>query len=37
VTELKFIENDKIIRMTLKQRMQFSYVDVTVGGNAEIN
>jgi hypothetical protein len=33
VTEMRFIENDKVIRIRLDQQSQFSEIDVTLGGS----
>lgn len=36
VTEMRFIENDKVIRIRLDQQAQFSEINVTIGGSVEV-
>jgi len=36
VTEMRFIENDKVIRIRLDQQSQFSEINVTIGGSVEV-
>ena len=36
VTEMRFIENDKVIRIRLDQQSQLSEINVTIGGSVEV-
>jgi hypothetical protein len=33
---MRFIENDKVIRIRLDQQSQFSEINVTIGGSVEV-
>jgi len=36
VTEMRFIENDKVIRIRLDQQSKFSEINITIGGSVEV-